>query len=255
MDQRAQKLLRLVFQPAGHRRRFLGRQAFQLVKELQFEAFFLRIFLNLGALARDLRLIHLTLRLRGEIRAGAHRERAGQRAGQPRREHHLAAARVARHAGDDAEDGAEAVVDAVDGVADPPVAADVPAFAPQDRVEGRARRRDRAAGQRAQHDGVVAFFEHRVFGDPAIGGIAQLGHQLVVFRLRPAFLLLEAVEHDVGIADALKPGEAAFHFLAIRLASGRQRDAFRPPGGVFFLLLGEADQDVAALRIALAVGQ
>ena len=45
---------------------------------------------------------------------------------------------------------------------------------------------DRSAGERAQHDGVVALLEHRLLGDLPVGRIAEPRHQLVVlgFGLR-----------------------------------------------------------------------
>src|SRR4029453_12537117 len=122
---------------------------------------------------------------------------AGPRPGGSGGEHHFAAARVAGHAGDDAEDRPEAVVDAVDRVADPAGAADVPALAAQDRLEGRARCRDGATGERPADDRVIPLLDHRLFRDLAIGGIGEAGHQLCVFLFGLVLLLLESMEHDV----------------------------------------------------------
>ena len=241
VDERAQELLRLLLDPLRHRARFFGREALELVEQLELEQLLVRVFLDLRPLARDFRFVDLALGLRRQVRAGAHRQRAGQRAGESRGEHDLAAAGVAGHAGHDAEDGAEAVVDAVDRVANPAGAAHVPALAAQDRVERRSRRRNRAAGQRAQDDRVIAFLEHRFFGDLAVGRIAQPRHQLVVFGLGLVLFLFEPVEDDVRIGDALEPRQAALDFLAIRRAAGGGGDALGPARGVLLFLLGEPD--------------
>ncbi len=213
----------------------------------------MRVLFDLGLLARHLRLVHFALRLRRQIRAGAHRQRAGQCSGESRREHDLAAAGIASHAGDDAEDGAEPVVDAVDRVADPSGAAHVPALAAENGVERGSRRRNLPAGQRSQDDGVIALLDGRFFRDQSIGRIAQARHQLLVFRLGLVFLLLEAVQHDVRIGNPLEPRQPAPHLFGIGHAPGRGGDPLRPARGMLVLLLGEAEQDVAAFRILLAV--
>jgi hypothetical protein len=131
----------LLLNALGHRARFCGREPLQLIEQLELEHFFVRVFFDCSALPRDFRLVDLALRLRGEVRAGAHGQRARQRAGQPRGQYHFAAARVACHARHDAEYGAEPVVDAVDRVADPTRSADVPPLPTQNRFERRSRRR------------------------------------------------------------------------------------------------------------------
>jgi hypothetical protein len=202
------------------------------------------VFLDLGLLARHLRLVHFPLRLRRQVRARAHRQRARQRPGESGGEHHFAAARIAGHAGDDAEDRAEAVVDAVDRVADPAGAADVPALAAQNRLERRARRRDGATGERPQDDRVIPLLDHRLFRDLAIGGIGEAGHQLLVFLFGFVLLLLEAMEHDVGIGNALETMTGRARPPCGRDASCRGSDALGPSRRVLFLLLGKAHEDV-----------
>src|SRR3954471_8400227 len=102
---------------------------------------------------------------------------------------------------------------------------------------------------------MVAFFEHGFFGDFAVVGIAEPRHQLVVLGLGLVLLLFEPLQHDVRIGDALKPGEAALDFRPVRYPPGGRRDALGPSRRVLVFLLGEAKQDVAALRILLAVGE
>ncbi len=154
--------------------RLLRREAFQLVEQLELEQFLVRVLLDLGALARHLGFVDLALGLRGEVGARAHRQRARQRAGEPRGEHDFAAARVAGHARDDAEHRAEAVVHAVDRVADPAGAAHVPALAAQDGVERRPW--PTAIGPPARPrsiDRVIRFLGFRLLGDLPIGRIAS----------------------------------------------------------------------------------
>ena len=68
----------------------------------------------------DFSVVDFALAFGGEIGAGAHGERGGDHAGEAGEEHVFGIAGCgAGDAGDDAEDGAKAVVDAVDGVADP----------------------------------------------------------------------------------------------------------------------------------------
>src|SRR6185436_7326237 len=97
----------------------------------------------------------------------------------------------------DPEDRAESVVDAVDGVADPSGAATMPPLATKDRIERRPRSGDGTTRERAQDDGVIAFFKLGVLRDPAIRRIVEALHELVVFRLRAVLLLLEAMQDDV----------------------------------------------------------
>ena len=184
------------------RARFLGRESFELVEQLELEQ-----SLRAGPLrsprarAATSDSYDLALRLRRQIGAGAHRQRAGERAGQARGEDHFAAAGVAGHAGDDAEHGAEAVVDAVDRVANPAGAADVPALAAQDRVERRSRRRNlrrrRACAGRRRDRALRASPLRRSCW--SVGSLSRaisslvLGFGLVLF-------LLEAVQDDGRIA-------------------------------------------------------
>ena len=212
----------------------------------------MRIFFDFGALARDLRLVHLALRLRGEVRAGTHRQRAGERAGETGRQHHRAAAGVSGHARDDAEHGAETVVDAVDRIANPAGAADMPALAPQNRFQRRARRRQRSTGERPQHHRVIAFVQHRLFGDAAVGGVAEPRQQLVVLGLRRVLFLLEPVQDHIGIGDPLEPRQLALDVVGIGRAPGRRRDALRPAGGV---PIGQAHQNRLAPVILFPVGE
>ncbi len=102
---------------------------------------------------------------------------------------------------------------------------------------------------------MVALFVHRLLGNPAIHRIAEARHQLVVFIFRLVLLLLEAVQHDVRVADSLEPGQPSLDLFRIGRPPGREREAFRPAGGVLVLLLGEAQQDVAALRIGFPFGE
>ena len=173
MHQRAEKMLGFLMELLGHRPGFFRRQPFELVKQLELEHLLVRVLLDFGPLARDLRFVDLAFGLRRQVRAGAHRERAGQRARQAGREHDFAAAGIARHTRDDPEHRAQTVVHAVDRVADPAGAAHVPAFPMEDRVERRSGCRDLAAGQRPQDDRMVALIEHGFFGDLSILWIGE----------------------------------------------------------------------------------
>ncbi len=94
--------------------------AFDLVVEGEEFAGFGRVHLNGLPLALDLGLIDFALALGGEVGAGSHGEGAGDHAGDACEEDELAVAEgSAGDAGDDAEDCSKAIVDAVDGVADP----------------------------------------------------------------------------------------------------------------------------------------
>src|SRR5262245_48015948 len=123
MDERSQKLLRFHLDAFGHRPSLVGRKPLELIEQLELKQLLMGIRFYLRALASDLRLVHLALGLRGEVRACSHRQSACQRAGQAGCKNNLTAPGVARHSRDDAEYSAEAVVDAIDGVADPPRAA------------------------------------------------------------------------------------------------------------------------------------
>ena len=100
---------------------------------------------------------------------------------------------------------------------------------------------------------MIAFVELRVLGNFAIGGIAQARHQAVVIGLRPVLLLLQAMEHDIGIRNALKPRQPALDGFAIGLLPGGGEQPFRPARGVFLLLVDEAHQDLFAPWIGLAI--
>jgi hypothetical protein len=65
--------------------------------------------------------------------------------------------------------------------------------------------------------------------------------------------LFQAVQDDVGVGDALEPGEPVLHGFTVGRAPGRRGDALGPALGVLVFLLGEAQQDVPAHRIVLAV--
>ena len=235
--------------------RFVGREAFQLIEELELQQFFVRVLFYFRLLPRNFRFVHFAFGFRGEVGAGAHREGARERACEAGGEHHFTPAGISGHARDDAEDRAEAVVHAVDRVADPAGAANVPAFAAQNGLERRSRRWQGATGECPEHDGMVALFEHRFFGDAAIGRIAETRQQLVVFLLGGVLLLLEPVEHDRGIGDPLKPRQAAFHFIRVRRMAGCRRDALGPAGGMPVLLIGQPQQDFFASVILFAVCQ
>ena len=63
------------------------------------------------------------------------------------------------------------------------------------------------------------------------------------------------MEHHVRIADALEPAQAALDLRAVRLFTGRRRDARRPAIGVPIFLIGQLEQDFAALWIGFALGE
>ena len=95
---------------------------------------------------------------------------------------------------------------------------------------------------------MIALFVLRVLGNLAIHmPDRSVGHQLVMSLPRRGFFLLETMEHDVRIGNALEPRETAFHRLRIGRASGCVGDAFRPARRVVLFLLREAIQDVLAL--------
>jgi len=101
----------------------LGGEAANLVGEREELARLGLVVLDGLALALVLGLVDLALALGGQIRARSHRQRACDHAGEAGDEDVMRSAGAAfggpGHAGDDAEDGAQSVVDAVDGVADP----------------------------------------------------------------------------------------------------------------------------------------
>src|ERR1700747_3238480 len=66
------ELLRLLRKAFRHFLRFFGSESLQLIKERHLLNFFLRIFFDLGALARNFRFIDFRLAFCGKIRACAH---------------------------------------------------------------------------------------------------------------------------------------------------------------------------------------
>jgi hypothetical protein len=81
----------------------------------------------------------------------------------------------------------------------------MPALAAENRVERGSRRRQFSAGQRSQDHRVVALFEHRLLGNLPIGRVAQSLHQLVVLGFGLVLLLLQTMQDDIRIGDALEP--------------------------------------------------
>ena len=59
VHERAEKLLRLLLELLGHRVRFLGREPFQLVEQLELEQLLVRVLFDFRALARHFRLVDL----------------------------------------------------------------------------------------------------------------------------------------------------------------------------------------------------
>ena len=165
----------------------------------------MRVFFDLGSLPRHFRLVYFPLRLRGQIGAGPHRQRAGQRASQAGGQDHFTAAGIARHPGHDAEHRTQPVVDAVNRVANPAGSAHMPTLATKNRVERRPRGRHGAARQRAQNHGMVALFVFGVRRDLSVRRIAEPRHQQVVLGFGLIFFLLEPMEHDVWVGDPLEP--------------------------------------------------
>ncbi len=102
---------------------------------------------------------------------------------------------------------------------------------------------------------MVALLEHRLLGDLPVGRIGEPRHELVVLGLGLRLFLLEAVEDDARVAHPLEPREAALDFPRIGRASRREPDALGPSGGVVVLLVGEAQQDAAAVLVVLALGE
>ena len=96
----------------------------------------------------------------------------------------------------------------------------MPAFAAQDRFERRARRRNRAAGERPQNDGVVGLFDLRFLGDLAIRRVDEPRHQLVVLFLGFVLLLFEAMQQEakglhLGVLGSIIVAEVIFGALAM----------------------------------------
>ena len=115
---------------------FLRSKPLQLIEERHLLDFFLGIFFDLRFLARDLGFVDFALALVREIGAGAHGEGGSQHARQTGDEDVvLLVIGRAGHAGDDAEDCAQAVVHPVNCVRHPAAAAAMPAFAFQNRIE------------------------------------------------------------------------------------------------------------------------
>ena len=99
---------------------------------------------------------------------------------------------------------------------------------------------------------MIAFLDHRLLGDSPIGRIAEPRHQLVVLGLGFVLFLFEVMQHDAGVGNALKPGQATLHFVHVGRAARRRLDPFGPPRRMPVLLLGETHEDVAPLRVVFA---
>ena len=108
-----------------------------MIEEGQFFLLLLRVFLDLAFLAPNLRLVDFAFAFGCQEGARSHRKGAGQHARQTTDEHQVAgrASCIARYTADDAEDCAQSIIRAVDGITQPASAALVPAFAPQHDVE------------------------------------------------------------------------------------------------------------------------
>src|ERR1043166_2913717 len=78
LGHRLHELLRLLREALRHFLRFFRREPLQLIEERHLFNFFLRIFLDLGALTRDFRFVHFPFAFCCEIRACAHRQRGGE---------------------------------------------------------------------------------------------------------------------------------------------------------------------------------
>ena len=79
---RLDQLLGLFGQALGHFLRFFRRESLELIKERHLFDLFFRIFFHLGFFSRDLGFVNFAFAFHGQIRAGAHRQRGGDHAGQ-----------------------------------------------------------------------------------------------------------------------------------------------------------------------------
>ena len=77
------ELLRLLRQALRHFLRLFRSESLQLIEERHLLDFFLRIFLYLCALARNLRFVNFRLALCGKVSACAHRKRGSEHSRKP----------------------------------------------------------------------------------------------------------------------------------------------------------------------------
>ena len=102
---------------------------------------------------------------------------------------------------------------------------------------------------------VLALLARHLLGDLPVGGIDERGGQPLVLLLGDVLFLLEPVEDDRLIAELLQPVQRLADRGGVRRAPGDRLDARAPPRGVPLLGFRQPAQDVAPVRIGLALAE
>ena len=163
------------------------------------------------------------------------------------------------HSGDDAEDGAESVVDAVDGVADPTGGLGLALGARGHQiVEGalglvgvELGGRQVVADEVAQGDVVLALVLDHLVEDVDGGRIAELLDLMAVAGDVSALVEFQAAQRKVEAADAVGERVGVAGFAAVVLGDRRAEggEAAGPEIGVVLLGQGKVVQRTALLRV------
>ena len=242
-------------------------QALDLVVEREEFTRFGLVHFDRLALACDLCVVDFAFALGGQIGAGTHAEGRSNHAGEPGEEHIFAVAGgSAGDAGDNAEDGAETVVDAVNRIADPRAGL-LTALVPL----GEQLLKDcfgvdfwRGSGKgvvtaekRSQFAVVILLIFDHVFED-GDGFLVTEGFELFTVAGDGAALFdFEAAE---GHADAAGAAGQRVRVAAGLAGVSRRRapellDAAGPQGGMFQLRLCQMPQYLSAHGVGIAIGQ
>src|SRR6202521_5799400 len=191
------------------------RQSANLVAEGKNFSRFGFIILNSFAFAREFRFVNLSLTFCREIRAGTHRESARNHAHHPRDDDKFAVAQSrSGNAGNNSEDGSEAVIDPIDGVADPAGCFWMFLFpGGQKFVKGpfgefgrRVRKRPPVADEPTQGSVVFALILQRLFQDANAGLVAEFLHLFRVLGDVTAFVQLQPPQRHPNAAYAIGDG-------------------------------------------------
>src|SRR5438876_3619060 len=127
---RLHELVRLLSETLSHFLRLFRGESLQLIEERHLFDFFLRIFFDFCALARNLGFINFRLALCGKVRTSAHRQRGSEHSRKTGdQDVMLLVVGCASHAVNNSKHRAETVVCTIDRVGHPTAPSPVPAFA------------------------------------------------------------------------------------------------------------------------------